>query len=108
MNPHNHMGCKELPEMLDRLHGYASIPDNPFRSMILYAFFANIPRIQVFLYGLVLVLFWMVHTGESMSGLKEYKCSRIEEMKATIPCGADHARSAQGIFALASTPFNFS
>ncbi len=42
------MGCKELSGTLDRPQGYALVPDIPFRSMILHAFFAKISRIQVY------------------------------------------------------------
>jgi len=41
------MGCKNLSGTLEKPHGYSSVPDNSFRSMVLYAFFANRSRIQV-------------------------------------------------------------
>ncbi len=40
------MGYKKMSKTLNRPHGYTSVPDNPFRSMILHPFFANIPWIQ--------------------------------------------------------------
>jgi hypothetical protein len=49
VNPLNFMGCKKWSETLERPHGYSSVPDHSFRSMILHAFFANSSRIQVFL-----------------------------------------------------------